>query len=285
MISEPFDLTCRNSYRIAAEARRGIVPANAAELVEALRAEPDAIVIGSGHNLILRSARYDDTFIVASVADLNDDVCALKEDTLTAYAGVSMTPLSILAMEHGLAGLEMFYDIPSSLGGAVVMNAGASGEEIKDVLTDVTVFDRAKGIILTLRRDDIGYAYRQSIFQQRPELIVLSATLTLKAGNRGQILERMESIKEARWAKQPRDLPNAGSVFKRPPGYYVGQMMEELDLKGHRVGGAQLSSKHGGFIVNLDQASGADILELIAHIKAVVSQRFGIDLQQEQVII
>lgn len=285
MISEPFDLTCHNGYRVAATARRGIVPANAAELVKALRAEPDAIIIGSGHNLILGRAHYEDTFVVVSVDDLDESVCTFNGDTLTAYAGVSMKSLSVLAMEHGLAGLEMFYDIPSSLGGAVVMNAGANGEEIKDLLVDVTVFDRATGEVATLRCDEVGYGYRQSIFQQRRELIVLSATLRLLAGDRAAILERMETIRAARWAKQPRDFPNAGSVFKRPPGRYVGQLMDELGLKGHRVGGAELSTKHGGFIVNTDGATGQDILELIAHIKSVVKQRFGIDLQQEQVVI
>lgn len=285
MISEPFDLTSHNSYRVAATARRGIVPANSDELLEALRAEPEAIIIGSGHNLILGRAHYDATFVVVSIDGLDEKVCTLNGDTLTAYAGVSMTPLSVLAMEHGLAGLEMFYDIPSSLGGAVVMNAGANGEEIKDLLVDVTVYDRATGEVSTLRCDEVGYSYRQSIFQQRRELIVLSATLRLRAGKRDEILERMESIKAARWAKQPRDFPNAGSVFKRPPGRYVGQLMDELGLKGHRVGGAQLSTKHGGFIVNTDGATGRDILELIAHIKAVVKRRFGIDLQQEQVVI
>jgi len=280
-----FDLSLRNGYRVQARAKHGVVPFGEDALIGALRAHPQARLIGAGYNIILSKSRYDESFIVVSLPAHMQTGAQFAGRRLRAYAGTSMLDLSIAAQRLGLSGLEMFYDIPSSLGGAVVMNAGANGLEICELLVSVRAFDRSTGDILELRAGDLDYGYRRSLFQARPSLVVLSAELELRQGDPDEVRVTMERIKETRWRKQPRDLPNAGSVFKRPPGRFVGQMLDELELRGLTIGGAQISTKHSGFIVNLGGATGADILALIEEVRKRVYAHFQIDLVREQVII
>src|SRR5690606_19507865 len=190
-----------------------------------------------------------------------------------------------VALENGLSGIEIFYDIPSSLGGAIVMNAGASGEEIKDVLVKVRYLDLQDLKIKEILKEDMSFEYRNSFFQRNTDKIVLKAWLRLKAGSKDQIKDKMETIKAQRWAKQPKEFPNAGSVFKRPKGYYVGAIIDELQLKGFTIGGAKISEKHGGFIVNFNNAKGEDIINIINEVKRRVLENFGVDLEVEQRII
>jgi UDP-N-acetylmuramate dehydrogenase len=171
------------------------------------------------------------------------------------------------------------------LGGAVVMNAGASGEEIKDVLVKVRYMDLVDLKVKEIKKEDMGFTYRNSFFQQNTDKVVLKVWMQLKEGKHEEILQKMETIKEQRWAKQPKELPNAGSVFKRPPGFYVGALMDELQLKGYTVGGAKISEKHGGFIVNFNQATGQDILEIVQHVQQKVFEKHEVQLEIEQRII
>ncbi|MBE7175310.1 MAG: UDP-N-acetylmuramate dehydrogenase [Mucilaginibacter polytrichastri] len=282
---EDFDLTSFNSYRIVARCKRAFFP-DSEDDIRQLYQNPEyagkKIILGSGHNVIFAEDYYQDDFIIFSG---NFDRIDVDSTQITVEAGATLLQLSELALDLGLAGLETFYDIPSSVGGAVVMNAGAGGEEIKDLLVKVRYYDPAKDQFGEIHKEDMGFEYRNSYFQRNPGLIITQAVLRLEYGNKADIKEKMDSIKTARWSKQPKDFPNAGSVFKRPPGRFVGPMIDELSLKGFTVGGAQVSEKHGGFIVNTGYASGKDILGVINHVKAQVMERFNVDLEIEQRII
>jgi UDP-N-acetylmuramate dehydrogenase len=278
------DLTNFNSYRLKAKCKRAFFPDSDADIQEIYREYGDSkkIILGSGHNIILAKEYYEDDFIIFSGnfghVEHNNDLLAIE-------AGISMYDLSVLALENELSGLELFYDIPSSLGGAVVMNAGASGEEIKDLLTKVRYYDPISDTFSEILKEDINFEYRNSFFQRNPHLIITKAWLKLVRSTGDAIKDKMERNKEVRWSKQPKDFPNAGSVFKRPPGFFVGALMDELNLKGYSVGGAKISEKHGGFIVNFNNATGADILQLIAHAQDMVMKKHGVVLEVEQRII
>ena len=196
-----------------------------------------------------------------------------------------MLELSEKALEYSLTGLETFYDIPSSLGGAVVMNTGASGEEIKDLIIKVEYLDLVDFKVKELTKEEIGFEFRNSFFQKNNDKIVLKAWLKLKKGSTAAIANKMKTLKKLRWEKQPKEFPNAGSVFKRPKGFYVGAIIEELGLKGFTVGGAKIPQKHAGFIVNFNSATGRDILKIIDTVKEKVLKKYDIDLEVEQRII
>lgn len=279
-----FDLKNYNSYHLEAVCSTAYFPESDEDIRELFR-DPQAkkILLGGGYNVILSQPYYDADFVIFS-GNYNA-ISLLENDRILCEAGADTKTLSEFALKKGLSGLEIYYDIPSSLGGAVVMNAGAGGEDIKGLLERVWYYNPATDAIETASVEEIGFVYRNSLFQQNPELIVCRVLLKLKPGDPAVIRAKMESTRETRWAKQPRNYPNAGSVFKRPPNRYVGPMLDELGLKGYRVGGAKVSEKHSGFIVNTGNASGQDILTLIGDIKHKVSERFGVDLEVEQRII
>lgn len=281
-VVEYLDLTAYNSYRIKATCKKAYFPENEQDVVDLYQSGEQFVLLGSGHNVILSKDYYKENFLIFN-GNFND--CRIQGNTLEAEAGITMLELSELAAEQGLSGLEIFYDIPSSLGGAVVMNAGASGEEIKDILIKVRYLDLEDKKIKEMHRDEMEFEYRNSFFQKNTDKIVLKAWLTLKLGTKQDIYAKMHTIKKHRWEKQPKKFPNAGSVFKRPKGQYVGAMMDELGLKGFTIGGAKISEKHGGFIVNFDNAMGRDILSIINEVKNRVNKKFGIELEVEQRII
>lgn len=277
-----FDLTSFNSYNIQASCKTAYFPERIEDLKIIYSSVAKPILLGSGHNVIFSKEYYDESFII-----LNDNFnnIELHDNIVIAEAGAWMSNLSKKAFEHSLSGIEVFCDIPSSLGGAIVMNAGASGEEIKDVLVKVEYLDLEDFSIKTIEKNDMSFEYRNSFFQKNTNKIVLKAWLALNPKEKEEIGIKMENIKAARWLKQPKTFPNAGSVFKRPTGYYVGALIEELNLKGFTVGGAKISNKHGGFIINYNNASGNDILEIIKHVKKLVIDKYNVDLEVEQRII
>lgn len=278
------DLTNFNSYRISAVCREAHFPESEADIVKFFSDPAPFCMIGSGHNVILSKTWYDTRFLIFN-GNFNAYHGDSKTGEIVAEAGISMLEISEKALASGLSGLEIFFDIPSSLGGAVVMNAGASGEEIKDVLVKVRYLDLKDMQIKEIHKEDMGFEYRNSFFQRNTDKVVLKVWLCLHPAEKSIINEKMQIIKEQRWAKQPRNYPNAGSVFKRPKGYYVGAMMDELKLKGETVGGAMISEKHGGFIININNATGEDILNLIHHVQKKVIEKFGVELEIEQRII
>ncbi|MBM1106762.1 UDP-N-acetylmuramate dehydrogenase [Aurantibacter crassamenti] len=279
-----FDLTNFNSYRVKARCSTAYFPENEEDVIEFYSSKKPFILLGSGHNIILSKDYYDTNFLIFN-GNFDDLEINAETGDIVAEAGITMLEISKSALENGLTGVEIFYDIPSSLGGAVVMNAGASGEEIKDVLVKVRYLDLVDMKVKEIRKEEMGFEYRNSFFQRNTDKVVLKVWLQLLIGSKDAIKDKMETIKSQRWAKQPKEFPNAGSVFKRPKGYYVGAIMDELKLKGYTIGGAKISEKHGGFIVNFDNATGNDILQIIKEVKSKVLESFGVDLEIEQRII
>jgi UDP-N-acetylmuramate dehydrogenase len=204
---------------------------------------------------------------------------------IVAEAGVTLEQLSETAFQHSLSGCEIFYDIPSSVGGAVVMNAGTKDGEIKDIIIKVRYLDLADLVIKEILIDEIEFEYRNSFFQKHTDKLVLKTWFKLTYGEKDKIKAKMENYKQIRWLKQPRNLPNCGSVFKRPKGIFVGPMLDDLGLKGFTIGGAKISEKHSGFIVNIGNASSQDILQIIKEVQKRVKEKFGIELEVEQKII
>jgi len=240
------------------------------------------VVLGNGNNIILSKEYYEEEFIIFNGCF---NKVTVKDTEIEAEAGATLLQLSEIAFKNHLTGLEIFYDIPSSVGGAVVMNAGTKEGEIKDILVKVRYLDLADRQIKEILNEDIGFQYRNSFFQMHTDKIVLKAWFQLKKGNPEQIKAKMEETKQIRWVKQPREYPNCGSVFKRPQGRFVGPMLDELGMKGFTVGGAKISEKHSGFIVNIGNATGKDILAVITEAQKRVKEKFGVDLEVEQRII
>lgn len=281
-IHKNFDLTNYNSYSVQSTCEEAYFPDSENDIVDFFKNNTDYHLIGSGHNIILSKKIYRKPFLILN-NNFNKVIC--NDTTIIGEAGISMLELSLFALENSLKGLEVFYDIPSSLGGAVVMNAGAFGEDIKNILTRVQYLDLSTFEVNEIENIDIDFEYRNSFFQKNKDKIILKVWLSLSKASKTEIKIKMDSLKEKRWVKQPRNYPNAGSVFKRPKGFYVGQIIEELNLKGFKIGGAMISEKHGGFIINYNNATGKDILNLIEHINNQVYQNYGMFLEVEQRVI
>lgn len=279
-----FDLKKYNAYRVNAVCSKAWFPEKEEDFTFLCSNNTDSkrIIIGNGNNIILSKEYYEEEFIILNGCF---DKIEIEDTTIIAEAGATLKQLSELAMNCSLTGLEIFYDIPSSVGGAVVMNAGTKEGEIKDILVKVRYLDLTDLQIKEIAKEDIGFEYRNSFFQKHTDKIVLKAWFNLKKGNPEQIKTKMAETKQTRWAKQPREYPNCGSVFKRPPGRFVGPMLDELGMKGFTIGGAKISEKHSGFIVNTGNATGKDILAIIKETQNRVKERFDVELEVEQRII
>lgn len=279
-----FDLKQYNSYRVKSRCKTAYFPKNEDDVVELYKSKQAFILLGSGHNLILSKTYYDANFIIFNG---NFDSVEIDENlkVISAEAGATILEVSEIAEKHGLTGVEFFYDIPSSVGGAVVMNAGTKEGETKNILQKVRYLDLNDMRVKEKINEDLELEYRNSMFQKQKDKIILKAWFQLSPGNPSIIRKVMDASKARRWSKQPREYPNSGSVFKRPPGKFVGPMLDELGLKGFIAGGAQVSKKHSGFIVNVDNATGSDILNVIKHVQNKVKENFNINLEVEQRII
>lgn len=203
----------------------------------------------------------------------------LEGESMTAEAGASLMGLSRLAGEHGLTGLEFAAGIPASVGGAALMNAGAYGSEMAEIVTKVECLD-SRGRRLTLGRGETGYGYRRSRMMDEG-LTVLSVTVALRRGDRELIANLVRDYQQRRREKQPLSYPSCGSFFKRPEGYYAGALIEAAGLKGCRVGGAEVSRLHAGFIINVGRATAADVLALMRHVQETVKAASGVALEPE----
>lgn len=234
------------------------------------------LVLGMGSNILVR-----DKGIRGVVLKVGNGLKEIKisGEEIYAQAGIGLSEMAYMAAAEHLSGLEFAEGIPGSLGGAVVMNAGAYDGQMKDVVLEVQAISPA-GEDHTFTLLDIGYEYRSSVFQQNG-YIVAAARLRLQKNKEKEIRSKMNQFALSRREKQPLDYPSAGSTFKRPPGYFVGPMIEELGLKGYCVGGAQVSAKHAGFIINTGNASANDVLELIDTITKAALEKFGVKLQPE----
>jgi UDP-N-acetylmuramate dehydrogenase len=237
------------------------------------------LVIGRGTNLLV-----SDAGIKGVVVQIGEGLSNVRRegDSLIAGAGISLAALAQFARRDGLAGLEFAHGIPGSLGGAVVMNAGAYGGEMKDVVSSVRCLDD-DGAVRTYSADELDFSYRHSRFDKGG--VVLEAALSLQKGDGEEIARRMRELMEKRTSSQPLDKPSAGSTFKRPATGYAAAMIDGAGLKGLRVGSAAVSEKHAGFVVNEGGASFADVVELMERVKAAVYAKYGVTLQPEVKII
>ena len=272
-------LVRHTTFRIGGPARRLALPATAEELTELLELAKDLphAVIGNGSNLLAADEGVD--LLVISTAAM-DAVEQVGETTLRALAGASLARIAVRARDFGLAGFAFAHGIPGTLGGAVVMNAGAYGGEMCQVVGRVGAWTPDRGVV-ELEAAELAFGYRRSVFSNWPEAVVLWAELALHPGDREAIRAEMEDLGQRRRSKQPLEYPSAGSTFKRPEGYFAGTLIDQCGLKGFSVGGAQVSEKHAGFVINTGGATCADVLALMDHVKKTVYEATGVTLEPE----
>lgn len=237
-------------------------------------------IMGNGSNLVVRDKGIRG--IVIKLSD-NFNKCSAQDDIIYAEAGILLSKVANFAAENDLGGLEFASGIPGSLGGAVAMNAGAYGGEMKDVVISTEYMDE-NGRIFCAEGEEHQFGYRSS-FVQSQKVIVLSCKMKLKKGNFSEIKSLMSDLNQRRKDKQPLEMPSAGSVFKRPNGFFTGKLIEDCGLKGFRIGGAEVSSKHCGFIVNADNATASDVINLITYVQGLVKESFGVELKTEVRIV
>ena len=233
-------------------------------------------IIGNGSNLLVSDAGYRGV-IVQIYKEMNE--VKVEGDLVKAQAGALLSGIAAKALGAELSGFEFASGIPGTIGGACVMNAGAYGGEMKDVLESVTVLT-GEGKIIELGRNELELGYRTSVIAKKG-YIVLGAVLKLERGDGEKIKTYMDELKEKRVTKQPLEYPSAGSTFKRPEGYFAGKLIEDAGLRGFQVGGAQVSEKHCGFVINRDHATAADIMELMRQVQIRVKENSGVDLEPE----
>ena len=238
------------------------------------------LVIGQGSNLIVSDKGIRE-LVIKIGKNLSQSV--VKNESIEVEAGATITDVAKEAQKHSLSGLEFACGIPGSVGGAVFMNAGAYDGEIKNVLEEVLVLT-VDGDLLIRKAEELQLGYRTSLVQKNGD-IILKAKFKLQKGNKDEIAHKMKELTQRRERSQPLELPSAGSIFKRPAGYYTGKLIEDANLKAYQIGGAQVSPKHAGFIVNTGNATSSDILNLIKHIQGEVKKRFGVELETEVRIV
>jgi UDP-N-acetylmuramate dehydrogenase len=282
----PAWLTDHNSYRVAAYGEACFFPKTADELIVALREFVGirTVLLGHGCNVLLSRDHYDTSVRFVGTGALAPGL-AVADSLVKAGAGARLRDVCRLAARAGLSGLERLWDIPGSVGGAAHMNAGAYGASFYDVVASVDVAYPATGHRAVLSRDVCRPAYRMTAFQGT-DTVILGVTLALRPADPAVVLAEMGRIGKLRRSKLPYDFPSAGSVFRRPDGAPpVGQIMEEAGLKGFQSGGAQISPRHAGIIVNAGGASGADILAVVDVMRQAARERYGVDLVLEQVVV
>ena len=239
-------------------------------------------LLGNGTNVVFPDDGAENLFVLSTGA--MQEVSILPGGDLWASAGLPLSRLAAVALEHSLTGLEFASGIPGSVGGGVLMNAGAYGGELKDVIVSVRYLDLADGTIHEIPASACDFGYRRSCFQKGGS-IILSAVFRLSPGNREEIAARMKDLNQRRRDKQPLDLPSAGSAFRRPEGYFAAALIEECGLKGTSIGGAQVSEKHAGFIVNTGNATTEDLRLLLNLVRDEVYKQKHILLQPEVILV
>lgn len=279
-LAEQEPMTRRTTFGIGGPALL-LRPRSRAELQAAMtlcrEAGEEPFILGRGSNLLV-----SDSGISRPVIQLDGDFTAITREgnTLRCGAGASLIAVCRAAAENSLSGIEWGYGIPGSLGGGVYMNAGAYGGELRDVLTEVTFLDEA-GEYRTLPAAELSLSYRHSIFEDRPGTVIVGAVLALTPGDPAAIRAAMEDYMSRRREKQPLEYGSAGSTFKRPVGNYASALVDQCGLKGLSVGGAEVSRKHAGFIINRGGATAADVRELIAEVQRIVREKTGYTLECE----
>ena len=268
------------TFRIGGNADYFVKPGNADEVAAVIvvcrEYNIPYFILGNGSNLLVSDDGYRGMII--NIMD-NMDSVTVDGRIITAQAGAMLVRVSVMARDNALTGLEFASGIPGTIGGAVYMNAGADGGEMKNVVKTVRAIDEY-GRIYELDSEKMDFSYRHSIVEER-KLIVLEVTLELEHGSREAIDDRMKELAEARRSKQPLEYPSAGSTFKRPEGYFAGKLIMDAGLRGYSVGGAQVAEKHCGFVINKGGATASDVVELIRDVQHDVDDKFGVTLEPE----
>lgn len=278
LVDEP--LRAHTTFRIGGVAQFVVTPDSVTALAETLRLcssrQVPYYIIGNGSNLLVSDTGYQGVVIRLYKTF---DAISVEGEQLTAGAGALLVAVSKRAMHEGLAGMEFASGIPGTIGGALVMNAGAYGGEMKDIVSEVTVMT-PQGELKTLSCEEMAFGYRKSIASEK-NLIVVEARLKLKTGIKEEIEKKMQELSGARKEKQPLEFPSAGSTFKRPEGYFAGKLIDDAGLRGYQVGGARVSDKHCGFVINTGNATAADVVRLIRDVRRKVKQKSGVELEPE----
>lgn len=280
-INEP--MSRHTSFRIGGPADVLIIPQSVDELIKVMsliKAENiPYFILGNGTNVIVSDKGIRGVVIkLTAIRKISVD-----GEIIVSEAGALLSAIANTALDNELTGFEFASGIPGTLGGAITMNAGAYGPEIKDVVEKVEVIDK-DGSIYEVKNGNMRFGYRSSLIQS-DNLIAIKAWIHLKKGNYKDIKAKMDELNGLRKMKQPLEHPSAGSVFKRPEGFYAGKLIQDAGLSGYTIGGAQVSEKHCGFIINKGNATADDVLNLIAYIKRTVKDKFGVDLETEVKII
>ena len=277
---ENADMGEYTSFRCGGKADLLLIPDTPEELREALK-EENVLLLGNGSDTLFKDGGYHGTVIKPGegFAEITVD-----GDTIKAGSAALLSQVAKVAAAASLSGLEPLSGIPGSIGGAVFMNAGAYGGEMKDVLVSVTALSVSTGELIDLAADELDLSYRHSIFTETGDVII-SATMKLTPDDKDSIDARMKNYTDRRNDKQPLQYPSAGSFFKRPEGYFAGKLIQDAGLKGVSVGGAQVSEKHSGFIINTGNATAEDIIHLMRLVQNTVYDKFGVMLEPEVHIV
>ncbi|OON97896.1 MAG: UDP-N-acetylenolpyruvoylglucosamine reductase [Candidatus Epulonipiscium fishelsonii] len=281
-VDEP--ISKHTTFKIGGKASLWLTPQNFEQISDIIKLcnnmNVDYYIFGNGSNILAKDEGYDGV-IIQIFNNLNK--INLEGNTITAQAGILLSKVAKLAELNSLCGFEFAYGIPGTVGGAVVMNAGAYDGEIKNVIKSTKVMDR-QGNILVLLKDDLELGYRTSIILKK-NYIVLEVTLELQSGNKDEIIAKMRDFTKKRKDKQPLEYPSAGSTFKRPEGHFAGKLIMDSGLSGFSIGGAQVSTKHCGFVINTGGATYKDIMDLVNYIQTSIKDKYEVNLELEVKII
>ncbi|MCG2729413.1 MAG: UDP-N-acetylmuramate dehydrogenase [Acetobacterium sp.] len=282
-IKENEPMKDHTSFKVGGPADLFLMPQSKEELQKVLaickKSQKNLYIMGNGSNLIVRDGGYSGIIInTKALSHVNTE-----SETLIAEPGISLKDLATIALEEKLTGLEFASGIPGSLGGAVTMNAGAYDGEMKGVIKSIQVITE-DGSLKTIPNSECAFGYRSSILQQH-NWVLVSVEIELKKGDYQAIEEKMLDLNTQRQTKQPLEYPSAGSTFRRPVGYYAGKLVQDAGFRGYSIGGAQVSEKHSGFVINKGGATASDILNLIHAIQAGVKEKFNVDLKTEVIVI
>ena len=271
------------SFKIGGPAEVMAFPRDKDELAALLKTSAlldcTPVILGAGTNVLAPDEGMKG--LVICLKDCLAGMEQIEETKIRVAAGVTMARMAVFAAGLGLSGLEFAHGIPGTVGGGVYMNAGAYGGELSSVLESCLVFDKESGMLFIADADQCDFSYRHSAFMSHKQLIIVFATFELKKGDPDEIKAKIDEYKAKRVASQPLEFPSAGSTFKRPEGHFAGKLIEDAGLKGYTIGGAQVSEKHAGFVINRGGASASDIKQLVQHIQKEVKEKFDVSLECE----
>ena len=283
--NEPMSGHC--SFRIGGPARALAVPQDITGLTQICyllkKHELAPYILGNGTNILFPDEGLKDLFLIST--EKLDKLFLLPDGAVYAEAGVSLSKLATFAQQNGLAGLEFASGIPGTVGGGLMMNAGAYGGELKDAVESVVINFLPEQALYELTNEQCKFGYRTSLFQKMPGCVIVSAVFRLQTGDGEEIAAKMRELNARRREKQPLDLPSAGSAFRRPEGHFAAALIDQAGLKGYCVGGARVSEKHAGFVVNTGNATSHDVYDLMMHIRKTVYEHSRVVLEPEMILL